>query len=378
VNVKSVPPSIWQIPLTYLVLGQDKPGSRLMTNSNDTLENIPADAVFKLNVDGAGNYRVQYDDHSWDLLMGSLPSLTTDDRVNLLSDQWALVQANRLPLSSYLQLVEALPSATELAERDQIINAFDFTNRLLVGHPDRERFQRYARGILRPTFDALGWEPKANEPVKMSNLRASVIAALGNLNDPGIIAGSRERFQKSPDDTGSIPPDLRRSILLVVGRYADEKTWHKLHELGVATTNIAAKQDYYDALACAVDPALAEKTLQIALTGELPTSRAIFLVGKVARFGDHPDLAVKFARENIKTLLAKIDALEATSFVPDLFTFFSDLSRADELKEYAKKNLPPSSARDVARAVDEIEVRAEEKERLSRQFANWAESRKKS
>jgi aminopeptidase N len=342
------------------------------------LENIPADAALKVNVNGAGNYRVQYDDHSWDLLMGSLSALTTDDRVNLLSDQWALVRANRLPLSSYLQLVEALPSATELAERDQIINAFDFTNRLLAAHPEREKFQRYARTVLRPTFDALGWEPKADEGAKLSSLRASVVAALGDLNDPGIIAGCRERFQKFLEDPASIPPDLRRSILLVIGRYADEKTWNKLHELGRATTDIGAKQDFYDALAFAVDPVLARKTLAIALTSELPTSRAVFLAGKVARYGDHPDLAAKFARENAKVLLAKVDALEADNYISSLFAFFSDLSRADELKDYATKNLPTSRAKEVAKAVDEIEVRAEVKERLAREFANWADNRKKS
>ena len=377
-NAKNAPSSIWQIPLTYLVVGQDKPVSRLMAKADGTLEDIPADAVFKLNVNGAGNYRVQYDDHSWDLLLGSLPALTTDDRVNLLSDQWALVQANRLPLSAYLQLVEALPSATELAERDQVINAFDFTNRLLAGHPDREKFQRYARALLRPTFDTLGWEPKGDEAVKLSNLRGSVIAALGDVNDPGIIAGCRERFQKFLEDPATIAPELRRSVLLVVGRSADEKTWNKLHELGLATADIGAKQDFYDALACAVDPALARKTLQIALTSELPTSRAIFLVGKVARFGDHPDLAAKFACENAKILSAKFSALEANNYIPSLYAFFSDLSRADELKDYAKKNLPSSGAKEVAKAVDEIEVRAELKERLAREFANWAESRKKS
>ena len=378
VNFKNAPALRWQIPLTYSGAGQGKSESRLMANATDILDKIPSNAVLKLNVDGAGNYRVQYDDKSWDLLLASLPTLKVGDRVNLLSDEWALVQANCAPLARYLRLVEALPSVTELAERNQIINAFDFTNRLLVGHPDREKFQRYGRSILRPTFDALGWEPKLDEAVKLSNLRASVIAALGDLNDPGVIAGCRDRFQKYLEDSSTVPPDLRRPILLIVGRYADEATWQKIHELGLATTNFGEKQNYYDALACATDPILIKKTLQIALTNELPTSRAIFLVGKVGRFSDHPDMAWPFARENMKALLAKVDALGANSYAPGLFGFFSDLKRVDELKAYARANLPEASGKEVAKAIDEIQIRAELKDRLARQFTAWGESRKKS
>ena len=75
------------------------------------------------------------------LLLKALPKLGVEDRVNLLSDAWALVQADRAPVSLYFGLVEKLPASTDLAEREQIINVLDFVNGLLVGNPERERFQ---------------------------------------------------------------------------------------------------------------------------------------------------------------------------------------------------------------------------------------------
>jgi aminopeptidase N len=361
--------------LTYSVVGQPEPVSRLMTAKTDILEDIVPNAALKLNVNGAGNYRVECDQPSWDILVASLGKLSVDDRVNLLSDAWALAQANRTPLSLYLGLVERLPSATELAEREQVISVVDYINRLFAGQPAREKFQRYARSILRPSFDALGWDPKPDEPVKLSNLRPSLILTLGDLNDPGIIAGCRDRFEKYLTAPTSVPPDLQRPVLLVVGRYADAATWEKLHELGLRTTNIAEKQNVYDALASAIDPTLAKKALQIALTEELPTSRATFLVGKVARDSDHPEVAWRFARENMKALLAKTDALSANRYAPSLFIFFSDPGRIDELKAFAKASLPPASAKEVAKAVDEIEFRSEFKQRLARQLNAWIEKR---
>ncbi|HEX7517273.1 MAG TPA: M1 family aminopeptidase, partial [Chthoniobacterales bacterium] len=371
VHFDKPPPLEWKIPLTYSVAGQAAPASLLMTTKSMDLPSIPADRAVKLNVAGAGNYRTQYDDASWKLLLTDLAKLGSADRVNLLSDAWALVQANRVPLSLYLDLVEKLPTKDELAEREQIMHVFDFINRLLAGQPQREQFQKYARSVLRSSFEQVGWEPKNGEPSRIASLRASLVNALGNLNDAEIIAGCRERFQNFLSDPKSLAPDLRPPVFAMVGRYADEATWNKLHELGGTTTSIEEKQNYYDALACALDPKLAAQTLEIALGDELPTSRAVHLVARVARQSEHPDVAWQFAKAHMKQLLAKTDALAANSYAPGLFTFFSDAARISELKGYAKSDLPPTAAKDVAKAIDEIGFRAEFKPRVLAQVASW-------
>ncbi|MEY2529704.1 MAG: hypothetical protein QOJ05_1794, partial [Verrucomicrobiota bacterium] len=288
VHFDNAPPLEWKIPLTYAVPGEPAAGGVLMTSKSMELPGTSGDRAIKLNVEGAGNYRVQYDEASWKLLLADLPKLSVPDRVNLLTDAWAMVQANRAPVSLYLRLLEKLPTKTELAEREQVIHVFDFINRLLAAGPSRAEFQKYARSILRPTFDAVGWEPKEGEPVKIALLRASVIKALGDLDDKEIVAGCRERFQKYLADPKSLAPDLRAAVLAVVGRYADEATWNKLHELGLKTTSIEEKATYYNALAAATDPKLAARTLEIALGDELPTSRATYLVSRVGRESEHP------------------------------------------------------------------------------------------
>ena len=56
------------------------------------------------------------------------------------------------------------------------------------------------------TFDALGGDPKAGEPATAGDLRASLVAALGDLNDQEIIAGCRKRFEKYLADPASLAP----------------------------------------------------------------------------------------------------------------------------------------------------------------------------
>ncbi|HEY4282926.1 MAG TPA: M1 family metallopeptidase [Chthoniobacterales bacterium] len=367
VNYKNPRPLDWKIPLTYAVIGQP-PATRLMTGKSDVLDNVPAGQPFKLNVEGAGYYRTQYDPRTWDSLIASLAQLNLADRVNLLSDTWALVQANRAPLIMYTRLIAKLPRSPELPQWDQVISVFDYINRLLVGQPGRNEFQEYARSVLRPIFDQLGWEPRPDESPNTGTLRTGLVGLLGDVSDSEIIKGCQERFQNFLADPKSVPPDLRRAVLAVAASDADQQAWDKLHELGLKTTVFAEKQDIYDSLAHARDPKLIQKTLALALTDELSSSRAVFLPGMVAKTSERPDLAWQFAKANMKTLLSKADALSANSFAPGMFIFFSDPARAAELKSYAKTNLPPGSGREVAKIVDEVEFRSEFKKRIVSQL----------
>ena len=70
----------------------------------------------------------------------------------------------------------------------------------------------------------------------------------------------------------------------------------------------------------------------------------------------------------MKTLLGKADALSANRYAAGMFTFFSDPARAAELKTYAKANLPASSAREVAKVIDEVEFRSQLKKRIISQL----------
>jgi aminopeptidase N len=372
IHSPNAPALQWKIPLTYS-LGDNPPVSLLMTDKTAELSNVPVDRPLKLNVEGAGYYRVQYDAASWKLLRNRFPELKSPDRVNLLSDAWAFVQANRAPLSLYFGAIEKLPPPADLAEREQIFNAYDYIDRLLLGTSVRDSFRNYARSNLRPLFDQLGWEPKRDEQPRAATLRGDLIEILGEFGDKEIIAGCRQRFEKYLADPKSLPPDLRAPVLNIVGRNADAKTWAKLRELGTKTTSIEEKQNYYDALARTTDPKLIKRTLQIALTEELPTSRALYLVLRVARNSDHPELAWQFAKAHMKELLAKADALAANRYAASLFIFFSDPDRIEEIQRYGRENLPPGSASEkaVAQAVDEIGFRAEFKARLIPQLTAW-------
>ena len=369
------PPALqWQIPLTYRTADRPVASGFLLQEKDASLpDELPSDKAIKFNIEDAGYYRVEYDRASWDLLVAQLGRLSEADRANLLIDAWALVEANRKPFSHYLGLVDKVVSDNQVAVYDQIIDTFTFINRLLAGDPARPRFQQRARAVLRPAFDRVGWDAKPGEASQTMTLRASLIRGLGLLNDSDIIAGCRSRFDNFLSDPSTVPPDLRPTILAVVGRYADSGTWEKLHKLGLKTTSTEEKQFYYEALGNAIDPKLIRRTIALALTDELPTSQAAFLLPFAARQGEHPELVWEFALEHMKALLAKQDALGINGFAAGLFTFLSSPKDAQTLESYAKANLPTAAGKAVAKAIDEIGFRAELKQRLLPQLDAWTE-----
>src|SRR6059058_1673763 len=340
---KNPKPLEWKIPIAYrdLQSGAATPASVfLLEKKSITLPSLQPSQNVKLNAGDVGYFRVQYDRAHFEKLLASTSQLPEPDKVNLVSDTWALVEADREAISNYFKLVEALRGENSLALWEQITATLSYIDLLFLGTNERQAFQAYARFILKPAFNRISWEPKPGEEVAAGLLRAKLITELGEFGDEDVIAGARERFQKFLADPKMLPPDLRPAVFGVVGRYADQKTWEKLHELGLNTKSIEEKGNFYSAMADALGPGLAKQTLPLSLSDELPSTPATQLVIQLARTGEQADLAWNFIQAHRKQLDAKLDAVGMIRFVPSVMRGFSDAARVPEFEAYAQKNLP--------------------------------------
>ncbi len=374
VHQKNPKPLEWEIPIAYRDAqpGATTPASVfLLGKKSATLPNVLPSQNVKLNASDVGYFRVRYDAADFDKLLSVVAQLPEADKVNLVNDTWALVEADRGAISDYFKLVEALREENSLALWEQITATLSYLDSLYLGSNERPVFQAYGRSILKPVFSRVGWEPKSGEEAAAGLLRAKLITELGEFGDEDVIAGARERFQKFLLDPKIIPPDLRPAVLGVVGRYANQKAWDKLHELGLNTKSIEEKANFYTAMAMALGPDLAKQTLPLALTDELPAAAATLLVTCVATTGEQAELAWEFAQANRKRLDAKVDATGTIEFAPSVIRGFSDAARATEFEAYAQKNLPSGAKSEVAKAAEEIRLKADLKARVLPEIAKW-------
>jgi aminopeptidase N len=372
-NQTNAEPLFWAIPI---LLGPAAAplDAQVILLKETKLPPMPIEAglALKANIGDVGYYRAWYDDALFKRLHKATPLMATADRLSLLNDAWAMALAGRSPVTRCLDLIGTLRDDTSYAIVDRLVDACWFIHELERGQPGAAAFDARARQLLAPHLARLGWDAKPDEKQLDALLRSSLIETLGALGDEAVLAEARRRFRAFLAKGEPLPGDLRRAVLGLVGRGADAETWEKLHELACAETSTEQKHTYYRALACAHSGELASRTLALSLTDELVPEHATWLVRQVSGDGEQPELALEFAKANLKVLLAKVGALNANSYVPGLFRGFTDEARAGELETFAKANLPPEAGYQVAKAADEIRFKASLKKRLLPDIDAWS------
>jgi len=362
VNYPSAPPLTWPIPIalkdqTFLL---KQPSAQLPTK-------VPCGQPIKLNYGDVGYYRLQADP------IADPMALSPTDRLNLLSDSWALVEAGRAPISTYFDLIEKVKTSPELAIWEQIGQQLILLDRLQQGRPSQPAFQAYARNLLNPVFAKLGWTVPPGEGLNSTQLRDQMIDLLGHFQDPAVVSESQRRFQAFRQNPSSLDPSLKKAVLNNVGRFADRTTYDQLRALGQQTTSTEEKRRFYGALEGARDPDLAQITLGISLTEELAPNRALALVPNVGV--THPELAWTFAQAHLPALQAKLTAFRRSRYLPNIWSNFSEAPRAAEFAAFAQAELPADDQSEIQKALEIIRIKALLKSRELPILDRWVAAR---
>jgi aminopeptidase N len=200
--------------------------------------------VVKANFGNAGYYRVSHSPALLQKLAGRMSSLAPEDRMNILGDAWAMVDAQRASATNYLDLVAALGGEKTTAIWQGVLGNLGYIDRLERGRPERAAYRLRMIELVRPQLERLGWEPKPDEPAPDALLRSSVISTLGNFGDKEVIASARERFQKFLEHPDSLAPNLRPCVMNIVGRYSDRASYDQLHKLALAAKSTEELEQY--------------------------------------------------------------------------------------------------------------------------------------
>jgi aminopeptidase N len=372
----ALPSRNWQVPVAVGPLGATpSPEVVLLQGSTEIPARTCGEAI-KVNRGDIGYYRVEYGPVSRAALAKSLPQMSAEDRVNFLADDWAMIQAGRAEPPSYLALVETVGAGDRRPVWDQIITVFSRLNRLSRDRAERPAVQRYIRAKLRPAFDRLGWEGSGSGDDDDTLLRSSLIRALGDFGDEEIIAEAKRRFAGFVQDPKSLPGALRDAVTHVVGITADRATYDTLLALARKSTVTNERLRYYFAAASARDTALANATLVLALTDEVPGTIVTGLISSVAGSGEQPDLAWDFVQKNFDALLKKQGPQFRDQFVANLMTNFSDDGHAAQLAAFAPAQATSGGRVMTARALETIAISADLKARALPLVEAWIRQQK--
>jgi aminopeptidase N len=308
-------------------------------------------AVPIVNAGQTGYFRTAYAPKLWARLVSQFARLAAADQLGLLYDSRALGEAGYVPMSDFLALTRyADPNADPIVLKT-LAQQLDALDGYYDGRQGQPTYRAFARARLAPVLARLGWEPKPGEADNDAVLRKTLITVLGDLGDPGVIAEARRRFAAYRANPASLTGSGRQTVLAIVAANADAETWEQIHQLARTSTDVADKTRLYAYLGDRRDPALADKALALALSGEPSPTDAPEIIASVA--GSYPDRAYDFALAHRAQVEKLLEPTSRTQFFTRLASGSHEASMVDKLQAFAK-TIPASSRGEVDKALGSI------------------------
>src|SRR3990172_12570499 len=115
-------------------------------------------------------------------LTAVLNELAPIERFALVSDTWAAVLAGLAPLAEFLHMTRLFRQETDLNVWRALLAAFNYLD-MVIDDAARPALQTTVHQLLAPAAARLGWAPHPGEDELQSQLRGTILGALGTLGD---------------------------------------------------------------------------------------------------------------------------------------------------------------------------------------------------
>jgi aminopeptidase N len=357
----------WRVPLQVRIGTEPEPHAVLLTKDGQSIPAGRCDQPLTVNAESIGYYRVSYDQDTLSANAKNFGNLPRTDRIAMLDDQWALVEAGAQELPTYLALVSALGDRSEERAWAQVAAALDTIEYAERGSRGHTAFAAYARTTLARVADRLGWTARPGEEPGLQKLRHTVLERLGEWDDGPTLAEARSRFKAFIADRSAISADDQETVLSIVAYNADGATFKQLHDAAKTASSDAEKRRIYRALFHVRDPKLAQQAARIAVSDEIPpqlSGMRMSLLLELAR--DNPKLAWAGLTQNVDMLTPPLASSAPLVLAHDCPEAFWNSIPLGQIELWIKDHVPAETALFVARGIETARFRIDEKIALTK------------
>jgi aminopeptidase N/puromycin-sensitive aminopeptidase len=346
----------WTVPVC--IKTAKGPNCQLLTPGHSAL-NVFMDGMFFANAAGKGYYRTAYAPKTYATLLAHAETgLTPAERISLIGDAWAQVNANQVPVGTFLDLAAALKADPNPVVVGQALRGVNMVAEKLAATPDeRAALAVWIRKTFGPVYVQLSAPSRpadAADADTIGALRAQLLTVLGYYGqDPAVIAQARQIADKYLADPASVDGTLSHTALYIASRNGDAVLFSKLQSIFETSTNPELQQTALRMLPLFHDPALVQRSLDYAASGKVRNQDAVALFATPLRVNQTRDQAWKYIETHWDKVQAQFTPEMGSRLVGSTGSFCSAGSR-DEVSAFFATHPVAASSRYLKGAMDSI------------------------
>lgn len=357
-------PQKWRVPL-LIQSGTGAPVRHVLEGTASL--QVPGCGSVVVNGGQLGYFRTLYTPAMNTANAQAMPRLAPIDQTGLLRDSFSLSQAGYQPLAPAMELLVAIPADANPIVASSAVNRWTAMYNVLADDGQKAKLASHARTRWLPRLQALGFDPRAGEPLVDANLRAALIGALGDMGEATVVEQARARFARLATDPRAMDGPLKTTWLNIAARNATPADWDMLARLAKDTNSAVERQTYYTLLGRVTDPAMARRALDFALTGQAGTTSAAIITAVAA---NHPEMAFDFVLANRTKVEGLVDSSGRANFIARLGQASKDAGMIAKLEAF-RTTLPQDERRPVDQVLVAMRQTMESEPRLRTELGAW-------
>ena len=363
-TLKDIPRQRWRLPLTLRpVNGVQR--NILLLGTADLIVTGPV----LVNAGQLSYARTLYSPDGFDGLLAQSGTLIPADQLGLLNDGLSLGLAGYAPASNVLRLMATLPVDASPIVWQRAVRILVALESHYADTAARASFWYFALDVLAPITARIGQTGVLNESSNVVILRSALMEARATFGDTALVTLARQRLE-----TGSGTPAEQRSALSVVAAQADQNSFDTLLAHARSTADPLEKQHYFSALAGVVNPVLARRMIDIALSDQVPAGTVPELLISIAE--KHPGLVWELIAPRLDDPTLPLDKYERWGVAGAIAGDSSESQRITDLEAYELRSVPAEARKPFLAAIAAIRRNQRIERDVLPEIDRWIASRK--
>jgi puromycin-sensitive aminopeptidase len=325
------------------------------------------------NAGALGYYRTAYNPELLRSLSANAETaLSAPERVSLVGDEWALVQAGHDSAANFLDLAAGFGREPIAGVLDEVTTGLAYVRTYLTSAATKAPFEAFVRGLFRPQFADMGISAAATDTDDRRELRPVVVETLGTAgNDADVVAQARAALDAALAGRASLDPTAASAIVTVAASHGDRALWDALSTAARRATSPADQYRYLYALGDFTDPALIRLGLDEVLSPNVRTQNAGRYLSEFLRNPAARQMAWTFLKEHWKDLEPKLSIAFADVGVVQALGSFCDAGSRDDVRTFFAAHKLGNAARNVDQTIERIDNCIARREKQAPAVAEW-------